>query len=514
MPSKDSVGLLDLPFDIQTEILSYLLPSQRLISHDTHGYIVIRYGNSFEEWSDPDWSAFAYDVPSPYPDILLTNHFLYYSGISYLYLRKTFKMSVFPTRYEFLHYIISPLFEMPPLPYSRMKEFILDIRGQDMSTTASDLRSNLVHLLRLFRRSNVHFRRFRIEFPEFPDAMPVWADAWDDLEPKDGDLQPEIVEVSGISPTDITYYTHNEIFAQRSGAPSTFAWILCVFAFCPSLADECIIELPKSLKDTPHMQACAKWYAEGLDGRALFLEVEECCLKHDIYLLNHQHGYSEECDCENCTETHKELFQDNMHSRLQQQLRWLEDRYETHWRYFLKQHIYTYPHYVLTASMIGAAEGTATYDAEDYELAYDVVVRCECEQCTEVIMGKLWREEHKFVTQKDVVPLYREEWQEKWAKKREELEYRSCPTTFSDTLKALWRRVRDYPSDFWSTWKREEDRFTAACDCPCHECWYGWSVSTNDGPSRLAFSTKLYLVGSMIGDKIWRNDQDCEGPEE
>ncbi|KAL8774129.1 MAG: hypothetical protein Q9209_001237 [Squamulea sp. 1 TL-2023] len=514
MPSKVPVGLLNLPFDIQTEILSYLLPSQRLISYDTHGHILRRYRDSLMEWSNLDWSNsewsnFTYGIISPYPDILLANRFLYSSGISYLYLRKTFKMSVSPTGYEFLYLTDSPLPELPPLPYSRMKEFILEIHGRDMSTTASRLRSNLVHLVRLFRQNNVHFRRLRIEFPEFPNPMPVWEDAWDNIEPKDGDLQPEIFEVVGMSPTDIVYYTHNEIFAQRTGASSTFAWVLCVFALCPSLADECIVELPKSLKDKPHMQACAKWYAEGLDGRALFLEAEECCLKHDIYLINHEYGYSEECDCEVCTETHKEHFRNNMHKKLQEQWWWLEQVWED-----FQRDVYTYPRCVFKASMTGVGEDIDTYNCEGCEIAYDVVVRCKCEQCTEVILEKLRTEEQKYATRKDDVPLYLEQWQEKWTQKREELECRSQHTTLLDMWKALWRGVRNYPSDFWWTWRREEDGFTASRECPCLECQYGWPPIVKDGSSRLAFSTKLYLIGTVIADKIWRKDQDSEELEE
>ncbi|KAI4225402.1 MAG: hypothetical protein L6R36_003944 [Xanthoria steineri] len=267
MASPEHFRFLHLPFDVRIMILRYLLPNQHFILHEAYKADFDRlWAHSLLGNMDPPtWLTFDYNSMSPYPDILLANR-----------------------QHESL------LKELQPVPYHAIKEFILEIRCPYWDTTC-EFRGLAIKLLRQFHDKKVHFRKLRIQFPYPQGPLRGWDHAWDSADPEARDWKPEH-EVN----RDDEDVTHQELTARDSGAPSTFAWFLSVFATCPSLADECIIELPESLRDKPHMQACAKRYAEGLDGRSSFHLEDECCLKQDLYDLHHENGYREDCNCEVC----------------------------------------------------------------------------------------------------------------------------------------------------------------------------------------------------------------------
>ncbi|KAL8845921.1 MAG: hypothetical protein Q9221_008949 [Calogaya cf. arnoldii] len=186
MESQEHFLLLELPFDIRIEIVSYLLPDQHFILNEAYRTDIDRINRVRPLGLDaPTWSNFDYKSRSPYPDILLTNHQLYAEGFYYLYTLKSLKLKV-------------------------------------------------------------HFKKLRIQFPDPLGPVSCCDQAWDSAEPKAWDFQPQVVV------EDADYEgSYQENAAGDSGAPSTFAWLLSVFATCPKLADECIIELPESLKDNP-----------------------------------------------------------------------------------------------------------------------------------------------------------------------------------------------------------------------------------------------------------------------
>ena len=296
MASQEYFRFLHLPFDVRIMILRYLLPDQHFILHEAYNADCNR-----GPWHRPTWLTFDYNSRSPYPDILLTNRQVYSECFYHLYTIKTFKFVLHFSHIGFAYYQFLTQKhdhlrkELQPVPYHAMKEFILEIRCPDWPTTICDFRKILIMLLRRFHVEKVHFRKLRIQFPDPLGPLPGWDHAWDNAEPKAWDFKPELV-----LDDDGDNVAHQELTARDSGAPSTFAWFLSAFATCPSLADECIIELPESLRDKTHMQACAKRYAEGLDGRSSFHLEDECCLKQDLYDLHHKEGYREDCSCEVC----------------------------------------------------------------------------------------------------------------------------------------------------------------------------------------------------------------------
>ena len=296
MASQEYFRFLHLPFDVRIMILRYLLPDQHFILHEAYNADCNR-----GPWHRPTWLTFDYNSRSPYPDILLTNRQVYSECFYHLYTIKTFKFVLHFSHIGFAYYQFLTQKhdhlrkELQPVPYHAIKEFILEIRCPDWPTTICDFRKILIMLLRRFHVEKVHFRKLRIQFPDPLGPLPGWDHAWDNAESKAWDFKPELV-----LDDDGDNVAHQELTAQDSGAPSTFAWFLSAFATCPSLADECIIELPESLRDKTHMQACAKRYAEGLDGRSSFHLEDECCLKQDLYDLHHKEGYREDCSCEVC----------------------------------------------------------------------------------------------------------------------------------------------------------------------------------------------------------------------
>ncbi|KAI4269532.1 MAG: hypothetical protein L6R38_007432 [Xanthoria sp. 2 TBL-2021] len=362
MASQEYFRFLDLPFDVRIMILRYLLPDQHFILHEAYKTDVDRLDSQDRIVGDslkgpPTWSTFDYKYWSPYPDILLTNRQVYSEGFYYLYTLKSFKLVIYHqsfSGYEFLtrkHYWL--LQELQPVPYHAMKEFILEIRGHDMRTTVCQFRKQLIELLRHFHNQEVHFKKLRIQFPDPLGPLPGWDHAWDSAEPKAWDCKPEI-EVN----EDTYDIIHQELTARDSGAPSTFAWLLSVFATCPSLADECIIELPKTLRDKPHMQACGKRYAEGLDGRSSFKLEDECCLKQDLYVLNHENGYREDCNCEVCDVRTRLERMEAVHQRLYDyRYRWMQIRW----------HVKYYAYHIWSS-----------WKPYDYALKE----KCECASCT------------------------------------------------------------------------------------------------------------------------------------
>lgn len=314
MASAQPFRILDLPLELRFEILSYLLPSQSDIS--TPVSWDERYG--WDTWDPKD--------PTPCPGILLVNRQLYHEGISCLYAINSFHVTVTPTRCSFLNdenLVIYWLHRQPRFRYDAMKEFVIKIQSGDIPWTVDNLRNELIRLCRCFHFNNVHFRKLRIEFPEPLGPLRedywgmtwehTWSDAWDAAEPKDWDLVPDVFEDD-----EGGFVTHHETAAYRKGTPSTFAWILCVFATLPALADQCIIKVPDSLQDKTHMLEIAQHYEKVLDGRVEISEKEEWCLKADAFDVSHDGcGASYDCGCQICMKMSKARWKQQMLYRLE-----------------------------------------------------------------------------------------------------------------------------------------------------------------------------------------------------
>lgn len=159
MASGGPVGLLDLPFEIRSKILSYLLPDTRFIVHEAKTDGFKRFGDRFVPDHRlglapvPHWWTFDYKTVSPYPEVLLTNRQLYADGFCQLYELQSFKLVVNYLEYDFLgvtYYHFDGL--LPPLPYHAMKEFVIEVWGYSTISTLA-LRRKLAGLLALFREN-------------------------------------------------------------------------------------------------------------------------------------------------------------------------------------------------------------------------------------------------------------------------------------------------------------------------------------------------------------------------
>lgn len=95
---------------------------------------------------------------------------------------------------------------------------------------------------------------------------------------------------------------------------STFSWLLSIFALCPGVADECVIELPSSLKGYADMEETAKQYEEILDGRTPVDEEDEDFLEDDNHTLHHKYG-NRYCDDDNCKKCIRKSEQEEKSNR-------------------------------------------------------------------------------------------------------------------------------------------------------------------------------------------------------
>ncbi|KAI4170933.1 MAG: hypothetical protein LQ343_004591 [Gyalolechia ehrenbergii] len=145
--------------------------------------------------------------------------------------------------------------ELPPLPYSDIKEFVIAIAPCYQALTACRLRANLLWLCGLLRHNKVHFQRLKIEFDN--TLWCDWNDAWDEAE-------------SDYIPLPLVYdnvfdLPNAEFTAYKQGFSSVFSWLISPLALLPT-AGECMIELPAAFKGKRHFVDLAKWYEKGIDG--------------------------------------------------------------------------------------------------------------------------------------------------------------------------------------------------------------------------------------------------------
>ncbi|KAL8706073.1 MAG: hypothetical protein Q9201_000838 [Fulgogasparrea decipioides] len=261
--SSGSFRLLDLPVEIRTHILTFLLPNLPSIECDLDWSPLNNNAprrTSPSTWYVEDDAVFDFrDDGGPcYPQILCVNRQLYWEGTDYLYKQKTYKINVFEFGIDFLKES-TQLCCLPPLPYHRMKEFVIQVRASNpLEETGCRLRDNLLWLCGLLHHNNVRLNKLKIVFSPSPYA---WAEAWDETEPRE---LPEEVRYN-----DGFLQENHERIARDWGFASTFAWILSPVALLP-VVGECTIEVPEPLRQKSHIVKLAKWYEKGIDGRYTF----------------------------------------------------------------------------------------------------------------------------------------------------------------------------------------------------------------------------------------------------
>lgn len=266
MASTDTcLHILDLPTEIRTHILSYLLPDLPAIECDFEWSPI--YNDPPRHVSPQDWEPsyeyasynFRLDKERCSTAILRVNRQLYADGVRYLYAQRAYKLNVFDYGFDFLTES-GQLRELPPLPYTKIKEFVIQITPCDLARTGWRLRSNLVWLCGLLGRKNIHIKKLRVEFVGDMHAS-FWSDAWDETESD---------HPTPLLPDDNIFDLPNvNLVAHDQGFDSTFAWMISPLALLPKTG-ECAIEVPWSIREKGHILDLARWYEEGVDGTYAF----------------------------------------------------------------------------------------------------------------------------------------------------------------------------------------------------------------------------------------------------
>ncbi|KAL8866353.1 MAG: hypothetical protein Q9174_006356, partial [Haloplaca sp. 1 TL-2023] len=183
---------MDLPCEIRTHILSFLLPDRKLIKCDTAHSVV-----SERPWRNSDpltWYPLGdtgfhprYDNDSCYPKVLQANRQIYNEGFDFLYRQRAYQINVYDLGFDFLREGMQ-LDELPAFPFHVVPEFKIVVFAPDTSLAqmAMRLRTNLLRLCGLLKHHNVRFRgKLTIEFT----SGYTWRDAWDAEKTRGADLE-------------------------------------------------------------------------------------------------------------------------------------------------------------------------------------------------------------------------------------------------------------------------------------------------------------------------------------
>ncbi|KAL8934731.1 MAG: hypothetical protein Q9216_005760 [Gyalolechia sp. 2 TL-2023] len=269
-----TLTILDLPAEIRTHILSFLLPDLPTIQCDLQWSQL--FNDPPRKVSPLHWEPFPQQAPYAFRSdqgpcslsVLGANRQLYADGKRYLYGGKTYRLNVHNYGFDFLSES-DELGELPPLPYSEIKDFVIVIAPSYEASTAFRLRANLLWLCGLLRHNKVHFRRLKVEFDE--SLRCFWADSWDKME--SDYLPPPMIEQDGLT------LPNADFLACSLGFTSVFSWFISPLALLPT-AGECRIELPAAFKEKRHFVDLAQWYERGISGALEFGEL--WCLQGDI----------------------------------------------------------------------------------------------------------------------------------------------------------------------------------------------------------------------------------------
>lgn len=302
----EAPNLLTIPLELRFQIFSYL------VSNDT-----ISSGRN----NDDDEGLTT--ASCPIPSILLVNRQLNAQAFSYIYHTNTVTLTIDSRYINFLGvkhgrfaewYLREDLSEDidPPsplplhFPYSCMKEFVIEVqlkptgeRDRDPQREAYEVRGILRRLCGRLLSQKIHLRLLRIRFPvpereikidEETESGRSSTDHWD-----------ELWDSNNPGHADQAFLKQAFPFGWRNGwdfarvpfehpnCPSTFAWVLSVFALCPAMANECMIELPESLQGKDAMREVADRYEKILDGR--LTTEDDDFLEEDQWALSHPHMY-------------------------------------------------------------------------------------------------------------------------------------------------------------------------------------------------------------------------------
>ena len=290
------------------------------------------------------------------------------------------------------------------------------------------------------------------------------------------------------------------------------------------------------------MQACAKRYAEGLDGRSSFKTEEECCLKEDLYALSHKDGYREECDYELCDKQTRSDWVEAVRARV--------PVYFYPWLYpwlLFRYNVKGYPWH----------SWWLDWKLDNLFLEMGKEEDCECEECAkpekeemqakildQIVSGwgiegwmvqlglkRCLKPDHVRKVMKYADPMKmrmievcqdcedpkEEEWCG-WCRYRHQLRDKSAA--------GLWRNLSHYPMDLWLSWQRELDPDERqpthwrhpdgyCLDQECSVCLWakagGWFGKES---SRLSYRARFGLLANLVWESIWAKEEESTEAEE
>ncbi|KAL8990712.1 MAG: hypothetical protein Q9169_008056 [Polycauliona sp. 2 TL-2023] len=275
---QEAPNILNIPLEIRYKVFSHLLRNDPLM---------------FEEWSE---RVDPFDIPS----ILLVNRQLYQEAFSYIYRTNTVMVHIGPDGLWFL----------------RARQFFIELyleaweRCEGLAALqeeACNIRGYLRKLCGEFSKQKIRFRKLRIVSPS-PQSSPFGGlggrrypsgriDHWDKLWDSEGPNNTAndfLFEERFMLPEDNMETEQSELMTYPK-YPSTFLWVLSTLALCQALADECVIELPESLKEKDRMRRVADWYeklVEGIPTHGLenFLESDQWALNHTVLYSMSNHS--------------------------------------------------------------------------------------------------------------------------------------------------------------------------------------------------------------------------------
>ncbi|KAL8778722.1 MAG: hypothetical protein Q9213_007275 [Squamulea squamosa] len=346
--------LLDLPTELRAHILTVLLPNVPIIAcskdFSSNAGFPDRNCSPYDWEPLPQPSIYNYQRyvdDDPYsPQILRVNRQLHAEGTSYLYHQKTFVLSVYNFGYDFLKES-SQLDTLPIFPYGEIKEFVIEVGPHTLTTEGTRVHRNLLKLCGLISESGIHFKKLRVDFTdqksgrwEYPEidkwhhllsaSVIHWGYA-DDEEWDCPTANPiPLWEYTDDEPQNIPPELNHDEYRERNfeytaweeGFASTFAYLASPLRMLSGVADEAIVDLPRSYKDKEHYKILKQWYEEGLDGRYPFDEDGDGVLEDCWWWFEHPDGPKEVCGdaCEECVayalekEKEREAWKERMSS--------------------------------------------------------------------------------------------------------------------------------------------------------------------------------------------------------
>ncbi|KAL8852787.1 MAG: hypothetical protein Q9221_002296 [Calogaya cf. arnoldii] len=298
MASNHPFRLLDLPTELRTHILSYLLPSGSTITcskeHSPH-YDRIPLNCSPHSWIiSSEVSSYSFERASHddafSPQILHVNRQLHAEATAYLYNQKTYVLAVYTSGFDFLK-LSSQLDELPTLPYNSIKHFIIEIQPTVLPLFGENLYQNLLWLCNLIRQSKIHFKSLTIDFTDQCSGQYVRIDDNDGCsDPVFGQIpiwEYTTDSASSIPPSTVTdchgIYENFDYVAWEEGYYSSFARLISPLQLLSAVTDKAVINVPWSCEDNESYLRLKEWYEEGLEGKEAFDEdgviVRECVSK-------------------------------------------------------------------------------------------------------------------------------------------------------------------------------------------------------------------------------------------